>query len=551
MSVFQYALEIRPSEFWEAYKVHAIIRTKRTSLEKSLGQFVVSGKSIYTLSEIDESLEFQTSLKGEQCVIKIDRETCQQVLLTEDFINKENSVSQNLLNVIIKQAFRETNLKQLGRSPRFFDVQNPVDLSRAGLMMWHGFKASAFQSEIGVTLAIDNVFKFMTTKTCLDRIYELREQAHTQHQFEYAVNLEFVGKSVIADWGNKRTYIVNEVDFSKNPENCIFEYNGGEISVAEYFAQAYQKEVRDPKQPLFRVQISDNEYFLPSEFCILDGVPDSIRKGPGMRDALARTRITPQEKIAKIQSMCSTLLQQKAMKDWGIQIEAEPVSIDSFVLNAPQIIASNQLIHCSEQALRKLPIQRSVDLKAQQWIMIYQNPAGGKGRSYYNIADSVYNNFVNACGQLKIKVEEPHFLEVENEGDREEVERGLLNFMMEGPKSVFRHPLVVLVVLSHENNYKMYKELFQEYKVPSQVVTVRNGAKFNMSKASNILRQINSKVGGDLFTMKFPAVLDTIKPMLIGIDVCHSGPSSIVGFAASINPELSQYFSEFIVQPKG
>lgn len=73
--------------------MHAIIRTKRTSLEKSLGQFVVSGKSIYTLSEIDESLEFQTSLKGEQCVIKIDRETCQQVLLTEDFINKENSVS--------------------------------------------------------------------------------------------------------------------------------------------------------------------------------------------------------------------------------------------------------------------------------------------------------------------------------------------------------------------------------------------------------------------------------------------------------------------------
>lgn len=87
--------------------------------------------------------------------------------------------------------------------------------------------------------------------------------------------------------------------------------------------------------------------------------------------------------------------------------------------------------------------------------------------------------------------------------------------------------------------------------MPSQVVTVRNGAKFNMSKASNILRQINSKVGGDLFTMKFPAVLETIKPMLIGIDVCHSGPSSIVGFAASINPELSQYFSEFIVQPKG
>lgn len=39
--------------------------------------------------------------------------------------------------------------------------------------------------------------------------------------------------------------------------------------------------------------------------------------------------------------------------------------------------------------------------------------------------------------------------------------------------------------------------------------------------------------------------------MLIGIDVCHAGGKSIVGFAASTNKEMSQYFSDFIVQKKG
>ena len=39
--------------------------------------------------------------------------------------------------------------------------------------------------------------------------------------------------------------------------------------------------------------------------------------------------------------------------------------------------------------------------------------------------------------------------------------------------------------------------------------------------------------------------------MLIGIDVCHSGPSSIVGFCASINKERSQYYSEKINQKRG
>lgn len=39
--------------------------------------------------------------------------------------------------------------------------------------------------------------------------------------------------------------------------------------------------------------------------------------------------------------------------------------------------------------------------------------------------------------------------------------------------------------------------------------------------------------------------------MLIGIDVCHAGPQSIVGFSASINKEMSQYYSDYLIQKKG
>ncbi len=127
----------------------------------------------------------------------------------------------------------------------------------------------------------------------------------------------------------------------------------------------------------------------------------------------------------------------------------------------------------------------------------------------------------------------------------------MLDYMMDGPNSVFRHPKIVVVVLGQENNYKMYKELFHEFKIPSQVVTTRNGFKFNMSKASNILRQINSKIEGDLFHLQFPKAMDNMRTMLIGIDVCHAGPNSVVGFAASTNKELSQYYSEYLVQRKG
>ena len=79
------------------------------------------------------------------------------------------------------------------------------------------------------------------------------------------------------------------------------------------------------------------------------------------------------------------------------------------------------------------------------------------------------------------------------------------------------------------------------------MITTRNGFKFSLSKATNILRQINSKAGGDLYYLKFPESLASKRTMLIGIDVCHAGPQSIVGFCATINKEMSQYYSEHFI----
>ena len=109
--VYQYALEIKPDEFWEAHRVHDIVRTKKSSLEKAIGYYVVSGKMIYTLTELEETLIFKTTYRGVQCTIKIDTETGSNIHLTDNFENKNNDVSQNLINVILKQAFRETSLK--------------------------------------------------------------------------------------------------------------------------------------------------------------------------------------------------------------------------------------------------------------------------------------------------------------------------------------------------------------------------------------------------------------------------------------------------------
>jgi hypothetical protein len=89
-------------ELWDANLVQKIVRFKRTALEKSLGLYVVSGASIYMLTELEEDVKFDVSFSGAKYAIVIEQATQSSVQLDGKFDNSDNTVSQNLINIIIK-----------------------------------------------------------------------------------------------------------------------------------------------------------------------------------------------------------------------------------------------------------------------------------------------------------------------------------------------------------------------------------------------------------------------------------------------------------------
>ena len=64
-----------------------------------------------------------------------------------------------------------------------------------------------------------------------------------QKKFEDFVKLEFRNKTVIADWGSNRQYIITDVVFDKNPMIMTFEHDGNKITLADYFQKSYQKKI--------------------------------------------------------------------------------------------------------------------------------------------------------------------------------------------------------------------------------------------------------------------------------------------------------------------
>jgi len=73
----------------------------------------------------------------------------------------------------------------------------------------------------------------------------------------------------------------------------------------------------------------------------------------------------------------------------------------------------------------------------------------------------------------------------------------------------------------------------------------------NLSVASNIIKQMNTKSGGESIRIKLPIFMKQKPTMVIGIDVCHAGAmNSVVGLSASTNVSVTSFFSEIVLQKK-
>ena len=91
-----------------------------------------------------------------------------------------------------------------------------------------------------------------------------------------------------------------------------------------------------------------------------------------MRNVLAQCRKNPEEKQGEIQSFCSSLFSQQTLKDWGVKIDVNPVSLESNVLPTPMIAFGNgRTDACDSNVLRKLPIQKAEMLKKGSWLIVY------------------------------------------------------------------------------------------------------------------------------------------------------------------------------------
>ena len=98
-----------------------------------------------------------------------------------------------------------------------------------------------------MAIVLDNINKFISNQSCLERITEINTNKFAKDK-KADILREFQYKSVIGNWGHKKTYIVKDVLFTKNPMTYKFvNSKGDEMSIAQYFLKAYDMKITDTK----------------------------------------------------------------------------------------------------------------------------------------------------------------------------------------------------------------------------------------------------------------------------------------------------------------
>lgn len=207
LSVFQYDVSLQPDHMSDAYIMQGIFKQIKKRVDAMLGLYVTSGRNIFTTTDLDESLVIETKFREISYTVIINVDS-KRYISGKDFATakmEDHAIVHTLINIIVKQAFRETNLRQIGQQPRFFDVSKAIEIEGSGLHACPGFRASAYNYTSGLTLVLDSINKFISTKTCLERIHEIYSSPEFKDK-EARISDEFVNKTVVGGYGHKKTY---------------------------------------------------------------------------------------------------------------------------------------------------------------------------------------------------------------------------------------------------------------------------------------------------------------------------------------------------------
>ncbi|KAG7489427.1 piwi 2 [Solea senegalensis] len=456
-------------------------------------------------------------------------------------------------NVVLRRIMRIIGLKLVGRN--HYDPESAVIVKSQGLQVWPGYSTAIKRTDGGLYLCVDVSHKVLRNDTVLNVMNTLYQQSREKFQDE--CTKELIGSIIITRYNN-RTYRIDGIEWNKSPKDTFVLMDGTKTTFVEYYSKNYGITIKEMDQPLLMhrpkerskpggKQLITGEVLLVPELSFMTGIPEKTKKDfRSLKELTMHINVSSHQHTHSIKQLLKNIISNpeslKELSRWGLEISSEIPLIKGRTLPLETIclqsssFATGSDLSWSREIVRDFSIS-SIPLNI--WAVFYPRRCADQ-------AKQLFETFKKVAGPIGLRLEQPMFVELRD--DRTESYVRSIHCQLTSEPNM---QLVVCIMVGNRDDlYSAIKKLCcVKSPIPSQAINIRtisNPMKLK-SIAQKILLQMNSKLGGELWTVNIPLK----HLMVVGVDVHHDTSKkhqSVMGFVASVNSSLTRWYSRVTFQ---
>uniref|UniRef100_A0A3Q3ESS0 Piwi-like protein 2 n=1 Tax=Labrus bergylta TaxID=56723 RepID=A0A3Q3ESS0_9LABR len=446
-------------------------------------------------------------------------------------------------NVVLRRVMKMIGLKMVGRN--HYDPESAIILGKHRLQVWPGYSTCIKHTDGGLYLNVDVSHKVLRNDSVLDVMNLLYHQS--KEHFQDECTKELIGSIVITRYNN-RTYRIDAIEWNKSPKDTFTLMDGTKTTFVEYYSKNYGITIKEMDQPLLMhrpkerakpggKQVITGEILLVPELSFMTGIPDKMRKD--FRAMKKRSDFLTMHVSIGHFVLVNTLPHVKTVCVFGwfllLQIKGRILPIETICLQSSSFTTGAD-VSWSREVVRD-PSISSIPMNI--WAIFYPRRCAEQ-------AEELVSTFNKVAGPVGVRLERP--IRVELRDDRTETYVKCIHSQLTSEPNM---QLVVCIMLGNRDDlYSAIKKLCcVKSPIPSQAINVRTISQPQKLKsvAQKILLQMNSKLGGELWTVNVPLK----QLMVVGVDVHHDtskAHQSVMGFVASVNSSLTRWYSRVTFQ---
>ncbi|XP_040011750.1 piwi-like protein 2 isoform X2 [Xiphias gladius] len=456
-------------------------------------------------------------------------------------------------NVVLRRVMKIIGLKLVGRN--HYDPESAVILGKHRLQVWPGYSTCIKHTDGGLYLCVDVCHKVLRNDSVLDVMNILYQ--HSKENFQDECTKELIGSIVITRYNN-RTYRIDAIEWNKSPKDTFPLMDGTKNTFLDYYSKNYGITIKEIDQPMLMhrpkerskpggKQIITGEILLVPELSFMTGIPEKMRKDfRAMKDLTMHINVSSEQHTHSIKQLLKTInANPESLKElgrWGLEISSEILVIKGRTLPLETICLHSSSFATSADVSWSREIVRDASISSiplNIWAIFYPRRCAEQ-------AEELVSTFKKVAGPIGVRLERP--IRVELRDDRTETYVKSIHSQLTSEPNM---QLVVCIMVGNRDDlYSAIKKLCcVKSPIPSQAINVRTISQQQKLKsvAQKILLQMNSKLGGELWTVNVPLK----HLMVVGVDVHHDTSKahrSVMGFVASVNSSLTRWYSRVTFQ---